>query len=100
MDEHKHFCTCDDYSCPFNPNNPENLAKGGIGCDGCIRKNLALGEIPTCMFVNLGDTQDWHDWSVEGFASFLAQHPRSEEVRQKTQKLAKIFDEKHKDQGI
>lgn len=92
----KHFCTCGDTRCPCNPNNPANLAKGGFSCDTCIRKNLALGEVPTCMFKNLGDTDGWDDWSVEGFARFVRLHPRSDEVRLDTAARAKAFDEAHK----
>ncbi len=91
----KHFCTCDDTKCPCNPNNPINLAKGNFGCDACIRKNLALGEVPTCIFVNLGDTTDWQDWSVEGFTEFVRQHPRSPEVRRQMAERAKAFDSAH-----
>ena len=54
-----------------HPNNPKNADKPGFGCDGCIRKNLALGEVPTCIFKNVGDTEGWNDWSVEGFARFV-----------------------------
>ena len=66
------------------------------GCDACIRKNLALGEVPTCMFKNLGDTEGWDDWSVEGFARFVRLHPRSDEARRDTAARAKAFDEAHK----
>ena len=62
-----HFCTCDDVECPLNPNNPKSreLARG---CDGCIRKNLALGEIPSCFFNKVGPTdEDWDDYSIAGF---------------------------------
>ena len=79
----KHFCTCGDTRCPCNPNNPANLAKGGFGCDACIRKNL-------------GDTEGWDDWSAEGFARFVKLHPRSDEVRRDTAARAKAFDEAHK----
>lgn len=92
----RHFCTCGDTRCPCNPNNPANLARGGFGCDACIRKNLALGEVPTCMFKTLGDTDGWDDWSVEGFARFVRLHPRSDEVRRDTAARAKAFDEAHK----
>ena len=70
-DEKSHFCTCGDLACPHNPNNPKNADKPGFGCDACIRKNLACGEVPTCIFKNVGDTEGWNDWSVEGFARFV-----------------------------
>ena len=76
----KHFCTCGDTKCPFNPNNPKYEGKD-FGCDACIRKNLRLGEIPTCMFVKQGNIEGWDDWSIEGFAKFISQNPRSDEER-------------------
>ena len=69
-----HFCTCDDIACPLNPNNPRNRARG-LGCDGCIRKNLALGEIPSCFFNAVGDTPEgWEDYSVAGFVRHCLEH--------------------------
>lgn len=64
-----HFCTCGDTACPLNPNNPKNRERGR-GCDGCIRKNLALGEIPSCFFKKVGDIDDWDDFSIAGFVLF------------------------------
>ena len=62
-----HPCTCDDLSCPLNPNNPRNRERGR-GCDACIRKNLVLGEIPSCFFNKVGETPEgWEDYSVAGF---------------------------------
>ena len=72
-----HFCTCGDIACPLNPNNPRNRERGR-GCDACIRKNLALGEVPTCIFKNVGDTEGWNDWSVEGFARFVNLNRKAE----------------------
>ncbi|MGI6019945.1 MAG: DUF6485 family protein [Lachnospiraceae bacterium] len=40
----KHFCTCTDTSCPFNPANHDQ------GCTPCIANNLKSGEIPSCFF--------------------------------------------------
>ena len=68
-----HPCTCDDTSCPLNPNNPKNRARGR-GCDACIRKNIALGEIPSCLFKKVGDISEWDDFSFAGFVRFCAQH--------------------------
>jgi hypothetical protein len=69
-----HFCTCDDTACPLNPNNPRNRERGR-GCDGCIRKNLALGEIPSCFFNKVGPTADgWEDFSVAGFVRHCQGH--------------------------
>lgn len=89
-----HFCTCDDHDCPLNPNNPKNLA-AGRGCDRCIQKNIALGEVPSCIFNALGPTEGWDDWSVEGFARFVALHPRDEETRRLCHQKAAAFDQAH-----
>ncbi len=93
-DAKKHFCTCGDTKCPFNPNNPTNLERGA-GCDACIKKNIALGEVPTCIFVNLGSIKGWKDFSVEGFARFVAENPRPEEERRRCAEAAIRFDELH-----
>ena len=69
----EHFCTCGDVSCPLNPNNPRNRERGR-GCDACIRKNLALGEIPSCFFKKVGSIEDWDDFSVAGFVRFFQEH--------------------------
>ena len=69
-----HFCTCDDTACPLNPNNPRNRERGR-GCDACIRKNLALGEIPSCFFNKVGETPaGWEDYSVAGFVRHCLAH--------------------------
>jgi hypothetical protein len=98
-DRKKHFCTCGDLECPCNPNNPSNLAKDSFGCDACVRKNLELGEVPTCIFAKLGDTTGWDDWSVEGFAEFVRLHPRSDEVRAATAAKSAAFEAAHKSAG-
>ena len=69
----EHFCTCGDVSCPLNPNTPRNRERGR-GCDACIRKNLALGEIPSCFFKKVGSIEDWDDFSVAGFVRFYQEH--------------------------
>lgn len=94
VDAKRHFCTCGDTACPLNPNNP-NLRNPNMGCDGCIRKNLALGEVPSCIFKRLGSTEGWDDYSVEGFARFVALNPRSEEERERCARLAREFDDAH-----
>ena len=69
-----HFCSCGDTACPLNPNNPTNRARGR-GCDGCIRKNLALGEIPSCFFNKVGPTPEGReDYSVAGFVRHCLAH--------------------------
>ena len=70
----RHFCSCRDTACPLNPNNPRNRERGR-GCDGCIRKNLALGEIPSCFFNKVGPTAEgWEDYSVAGFVRHCQGH--------------------------
>jgi len=69
----EHFCSCRDRACPLNPNNPKNRERGR-GCDGCIRKNLALGEVPSCIFNKVGDISNWEDFSIAGFVRFCEQH--------------------------
>lgn len=69
----EHFCTCGDVSCPLNPNNPKNRERGR-GCDACIRKNLALGEVPSCIFKKVGDISDWDDFTMAGFVRFCLEH--------------------------
>lgn len=72
--ERQHFCTCDDIACPLNPNNPRNREQGK-GCDACIRKNLAHGEIPTCFFKSVSDLPEgWGDFTVEGFVRHCLAH--------------------------
>lgn len=90
----RHFCTCTDTACPCNPNNPVNRAKGR-GCDACIRKNLQYGEVPSCIFKSLGSTEDWHDYSVEGFARFVADHPRDPEVKRRCAEASAAFEAAH-----
>lgn len=44
MTKQGNFCTCDNLACPLHPTRYEK------GCTPCIRKNLRLGEIPSCFF--------------------------------------------------
>ena len=67
--EEAHFCTCAKHDCPVNPHNPKNRGRG-LGCDGCIKMNLALGKIPSCFFRKVGEIGDWEDFSIAGFVSF------------------------------
>lgn len=71
--EQKHFCTCRDTACPFNPNNPERSGNGG--CDACVRKNLARREIPSCFFRLVGDDlSGLSTFTFESFAQFLKEN--------------------------
>ena len=60
----KHFCTCTQIQCEKHPSSTK-------GCDPCIQKNLELGEIPACFWINvengvIGKTA----YSVENFTKF------------------------------
>jgi len=61
----KHFCTCKDTKCADHPANHSD------GCDPCIRKNLALGEIPYCFWVNVAEITGKSDYSAQKFADFV-----------------------------
>lgn len=70
----RHFCSCRDTACPLNPNNPRNRERGR-GCDACIRKCIALGEIPSCFFNEVGPwPDDWEDFTYAGFVRHCADH--------------------------
>ncbi|MCL2016878.1 MAG: DUF6485 family protein [Defluviitaleaceae bacterium] len=56
----KHFCTCNVLDCPNHPQNNNS------GCDNCIQKNLQLGEIPACFWVN--ETIGTTEYSAANFA--------------------------------
>jgi hypothetical protein len=61
----KHFCTCTVTECDSHPNNHSN------GCDTCIQKNLELGEIPACFWINISNgVIGKTDYSVENFTKF------------------------------
>ncbi|MDD3148259.1 MAG: DUF6485 family protein [Candidatus Riflebacteria bacterium] len=69
----KHFCTCSDTTCPFNPNNERCREKT---CDACIKKCLKAHEIPSCFFKDIHpDISGNKDFSYAGFAEFLKNHP-------------------------
>jgi hypothetical protein len=71
----EHFCTCTDLDCPLNPNSPRCRKRA---CDGCIRKCLKAGEIPSCFFKAVhADTSGNSDWTYQGFAAYLAAHSES-----------------------
>ena len=75
-----HFCSCRDLACTMNPNNPRNRA-AGRGCDGCIRKCIALGEIPSCFFNEVGPwPDDWEDFTYAGFVAHCKAHGVGEEA--------------------
>ena len=59
------FCTCTDYSCPFNPVNHDQ------GCTPCIAKNLKEREIPTCFFKSVNCPKPTDNWHYEDFAALV-----------------------------
>lgn len=68
-----HFCDCRDLKCPLNPNNPK-YADNPIGCDGCMKKCLKLGEVPSCIFNKIHPIDDWDDFTMAGFCQFAKHH--------------------------
>lgn len=64
-----HFCTCGETKCKNHPNNHEK------GCDPCIQKNLARGEIPACFYLKVSpDTSGLTSFTVDSFVNFYLQH--------------------------
>ena len=59
------FCTCGDLQCPNHPCNHDD------GCTRCIRKNLALREIPTCFFKLLDPCDGRTSYHFEDFAALV-----------------------------
>ena len=64
----KHFCTCPVLDCSSHPYNHDE------GCDLCIKKNLKLGEIPTCFWENVSNVIGVTDYSAENFAKFVMKY--------------------------
>jgi len=63
------FCTCADRACPLNPANHDK------GCDLCVQKCLKLGEIPSCFFNAICDTERPEGgYTYRGFAAFAEKH--------------------------
>lgn len=56
------FCTCKDLKCPFHPTNHDK------GCAPCIAKNLKQGEIPSCFFNSLDNTENVTGYTYNDFA--------------------------------
>ena len=57
------FCTCTDLKCPNHPSNHSE------GCARCIRKCLALREIPSCFFHSIHAEKTTADWFYADFAA-------------------------------
>jgi len=69
MADHEHFCTCRDLECKLHPSNHDR------GCDPCIRKNLARGEIPSCFFRLVhDDLSSLSEFTAESFVRFHREH--------------------------
>ncbi len=65
----KHFCTCEDFTCKLHPSNHSK------GCDPCIQKNLAAGEIPTCFFKSVDpDISRVTDFTTQDFVEHFIKH--------------------------
>lgn len=63
----KHFCTCFVSNCK---NHPQNHSEG---CDPCIKKNLAKGEIPVCFWRLISDNFDGvSNYKIEDFVKFYS----------------------------
>jgi hypothetical protein len=64
----KHFCTCSDLECSLHPYNHNK------GCDPCIKKNLELGEIPSCFWKNVSKVVGSTEHSAEKFVQFVGEN--------------------------
>ena len=69
----KHFCTCHVQECLSHPYNHDK------GCDPCIEKNLELGEVPACFWLNVSKVKGKTEWSADNFAKHVA-NERGESV--------------------
>ena len=67
------FCTCGDLSCPNHPANHDQ------GCTLCIRKNLELGEIPSCFFKKADPEYHGPGYFMEDFAALVNQKKKTAE---------------------
>ena len=60
------FCTCQDRECKLHPSNHDD------GCSRCVKKNLAVREVPSCFYRRLEPDMDRkQDYSFKGFADFV-----------------------------
>lgn len=65
----KHFCSCDNLKCKNHPNNHS------LGCDPCIKKNLAGNEIPDCFFKLVNeDLSELKSYNLGDFAKFYLEN--------------------------
>lgn len=66
MNNNKHFCTCKDLNCKYNPHNISQ------SCDLCIKKNLKNKEIPSCFFRIINDDlSTLKEFTFESFVKFF-----------------------------
>ncbi len=71
----KHFCTCRDRECQFNPNNPATYCHS---CDECVSKNLKNGEIPSCFFRKVkDDLMGVEEFTFESFVKFWNENKKA-----------------------
>ena len=59
------FCTCTDLKCPNHPSGHSE------GCTRCIRKCLALREIPSCFFHSIDAEKTTKDWFYADFTALV-----------------------------
>lgn len=67
------MCTCGDTACPNHPTNHSD------GCTRCIKKNLELGEIPSCFFNAQKGPKRGKAYFYRDFAETVAWAERPEE---------------------
>lgn len=72
MNNNKHFCTCEDLNCKFNPHNKSE------NCDLCIKKNLINKEIPSCFFRLINDDlSNLKEFTIKSFVDFYLQNNKT-----------------------
>ena len=59
------FCTCTDRECPNHP------SRHSEGCTRCIRKCLAMREIPSCFFHSIDAEKPTDGWFYADFAALV-----------------------------
>lgn len=68
------FCTCKDHACPNHPTNHAD------GCTRCIKKCLALGEIPSCFFVAVAGHSSQGVYTYQAFADEVNRAKKEKET--------------------
>lgn len=74
----EHFCTCKATGCKNHPLNQPN------GCDPCIKKNLANGEVPACFWLKIADDMKGiKSYTFKDFCSYYENHKEAYEAQKK-----------------